>query len=105
MLLDPYRHHLCQRVAQGCFNITAMWHDLRARGFKGRRGTVRVAMARAYARASSTDKVSRPGQRASTPSPQRAYAWLVGWDERGIQLPKRHVSAEINTATMARGHT
>jgi transposase len=32
---------------------------------------------------------SRPGRRASTPSAQRAYAWLVGWDERGNQVPKR----------------
>lgn len=100
MLLDPYRH-LCQRVAQGCFNITAIWHDLRARGFKGSRGTVRVAMARAYARASSTDKVCRPGQRASTPSPQRAYAWLVGWDERGIQVPKRAEHSEFVQALCA----
>jgi transposase len=55
----------------------------------------------AYARASSTDKVCRPGQRASTPSPQRAYAWLVGWDERGIQVPKRAEHSEFVQALCA----
>jgi transposase len=89
MLLDAYRHCLCQRVAQGCTNITALWHELQAQGFKGSRGTVRVAMAHAYAVSSSTDTAGRPGRRASTPSAQRAYAWLVGWDERGNQVPKR----------------
>jgi transposase len=48
-----------------------------------------VAMAHAYAVSSSTDTAGRPGRRASTPSAQRAYAWLVGWDERGNQVPKR----------------
>jgi len=89
MLLDAYRHYLCQRVAQGCTNITAVWHELQAHGFKGSRGTVRVAMAHAYAVSSSTDTAGRPGRRASTPSAQRAYAWWVGWDERGNQVPKR----------------
>ena len=89
MLLDAYRHHLCQRVVQGCTNITAVWHELQANAFKGSRGTVRVAMAHAYAVSSSTDTAGRPGRRASPPSAQRAYAWLVGWDERGNQVPKR----------------
>jgi hypothetical protein len=35
LLLDAYRPHLCQRVAQGSTNITAVWHELRAQGFKG----------------------------------------------------------------------
>ena len=55
MLFDAYRHHLCRRVAEGGTNITAVWHELRAQGFKGSRGTVRLAMARAYAVSSSTD--------------------------------------------------
>ena len=46
-------------------------------------------MANAYAVSSSTDTTGRPGRRASTPSAQRAYAWLVGWDERGSEVPKR----------------
>jgi hypothetical protein len=85
----PYRRHLCQRVAQGCTNVAAVWHELRAQGFKGSGGTVRTAMAKAHAVSSSTDKTGRPGRRASTPSAQRAYAWLVGWHERGQQVPKR----------------
>ena len=89
MLLDAYRHHLCQRVAQGCTNVAAVWHELRAQGFKGSGGTVRAAVAQAHAVSSSTDKTGRPGRRASTPSAQRAYAWLVGWHERGQQVPKR----------------
>ncbi len=89
MLLDAYRHHLRQRVARGCTNITGVWHELQALGFKGSRGTVRVAMAHAYAMASSTDTAGRPGHRTSTPSAQRVYAWLVGWDERGSRVPKR----------------
>jgi transposase len=89
MLLDAYRHHLSRRVAEGGTNITAVWHELRAKGFTGSRGTVRLAMARAYAVSSSSDPAGRPGRRASTPSAQRAYAWLVGWDERGNQVPKR----------------
>ena len=88
MLLDAYRHHLCRRVAEGGTNITTVWQDLRAQGFTGSRGTVRLAMARAYAVSSSTDPAGRPGRRAPTPSVQRAYAWLVGWDERGNQVPK-----------------
>jgi hypothetical protein len=88
MLLDAYRHHLCRRVAEGGTNITTVWQELRAQGFTGSRGTVRLAMARAYAVSSSTDPAGRPGRRAPTPSVQRAYAWLVGWDERGNQVPK-----------------
>jgi hypothetical protein len=49
MLLDDYRRHLCQRVADGCNNITTVWHELRTQGFKGSRVTVRLAMAHAYA--------------------------------------------------------
>ncbi len=89
MLLDPYRHHLCRRVAEGVTNITAVWHEMRSQGFKGSRGTVRLAMARAYAVSSTTDSTGRPGRRAATPSAQRAYAWLVGWDESGKVAPKR----------------
>ena len=89
MMLDPYRHHLSRRVAEGCTNITAVWQELRAQGFTGSLGTVRLAMANAYAVSSSTDTTGRPGRRASTPSAQRAYAWLVGWDERGSEVPKR----------------
>jgi hypothetical protein len=85
MLLDGYRQHLCQRVGQGCRNITAVWHELRTQGFKGSRGTVRLAMAQAYAVSSSSDTAGRPGRRASTPSAQRVYAWLVGWDERLVR--------------------
>ncbi len=89
MLLDAYRLHLCQRVAQGCTNATAVWHELRAQGFKGSSGTVRAAMAQAHAVSSAPDTASRPGRRAATPSAQRAYAWLVGWHERGHEVPKR----------------
>jgi hypothetical protein len=32
LLLDAYRHHLCQRVAQGCSNITEIWNELRVSG-------------------------------------------------------------------------
>ncbi len=89
MLLDPYRHHLSQRVGHGCTNVAAVWHELRAQGFKGSRGTVRAAMAQAHAVSSSPTTTGRPGRRASTPSAQRAYAWMVGWHERGQQVPKR----------------
>jgi transposase len=89
MLLDAYRHHLCRRIGEGVTNITAVWHELRAQGFKGSRGTVRLAMARAYAVSSTTDSADRPGRRASTPSAQRVYAWLVGWDESGKVAPNR----------------
>ncbi len=67
MLFDAYRHHLCRRVAEGGTNITTVWHELRAQGFTGSRCTVRLA----------------------TPSAQRAYAWLVGWDECGKIAAKR----------------
>jgi len=38
---------------------------------------------------------------SQTPSPQRAYAWLVGWDERGIQVPKRAEHSEFVQALCA----
>jgi len=88
-LLDAYRHHLCRRIGEGVTHITAVWHELRAQGFKGSRGTELLAMARAYAVSSTTDSADRPGRRASTPSAQRAYAWLVGWDESGKVALKR----------------
>ena len=89
MLLDAYRHHLCRRVAEGGTDITTVWHELRAQGFTGSRGTVRLAMARAYAVSSTTGSADRPGRRAPTASAQRAYAWLVGWDECGKVAPNR----------------
>ena len=46
-------------------------------------------MAHAHAVSSVPDTASRPGRRASTPSAQRAYAWLVGWHERGHEVPRR----------------
>ena len=89
MLLDAYRHHIRQRVAQGCASATAVWQELRTQGFKGSNGTVRAAMAHAHAVSTGADRASRPGRRASTPSAQRAYAWLVGWHERGHKVPRR----------------
>ena len=72
--LDAYRHHLCQRVAHGCSNITDVWSELRVQGFMSSRGTVRVAMAQAFAAASSSsDAAGRPGRRAATRSSQRVY--------------------------------
>ena len=88
-LLDAYRRHLCRRVAEGCASAVVVWHELRAQGFKGSSGTVRAAMAHAHAVSSGADSASRPGRRASTPSAQRAYAWLVGWHERGHEVPRR----------------
>jgi hypothetical protein len=35
MLLDAYREHLCQRVAQGCRNITAVWARTADSGLQG----------------------------------------------------------------------
>jgi len=70
--------------------ITDVWNELRTQGFTGSRGTVRLAMAQAFAAASSSsDAAGRPGRRAATPSSQRVYGWLVGWDERGNKVPKR----------------
>lgn len=72
------RHHLCQRVVQGRTNVAAVWHELRVQGFKGSGGTVRAAMAQEHAVSSVADTAGR-----------RACAWLVGWHERGQQVPKR----------------
>ena len=69
-LLDAYRHHIRQRVAEGCANATAVWHALRAQGFKESSGTVRAAMTHAHAVSSVPDTASQPGRRASTPSAQ-----------------------------------
>ncbi len=66
---------------------SARWPD--RTGSLGSGGTVRAAMAKAHAVSSSTATTARPGRRASTPSAQRAYAWMVGWHERGQQVPKR----------------
>jgi hypothetical protein len=88
MLTDAYRHHLDARVEQGCTNASTVWHELRDLGFKGCCGTVRAAMSRAHAVANSADVPGRPGRRASTPSAQRAYSWLVGWHERGYRAPR-----------------
>jgi len=100
-LLDAYRHHIRQRVAEGCASATAVWHELRAQGFKGSSGTVRAAMAHANAVSSVPDTASRPGRRASMPSPQRAYAWLVGWHERGHEVPKRSENRKFVEALCA----
>ena len=100
-LLDAYRHHIRQRVAEGCASATAVWHELRAQGFKGSSGTVRAAMAHAHAVSSVPDTASRPGRRASTPSAQRAYAWLVGWHERGHEVPRRSENRKFVEALCA----
>jgi len=100
-LLDDYRHHIRQRVAEGCASATAVWHELRAQGFKGSSGTVRAAMAHAHAVSSVPDTASRPGRRASTPSAQRAYAWLVGWHERGYEVPRRSENRKFVEALCA----
>jgi transposase len=101
MLLDAYRHHIRQRVAEGCASATAVWQELRAQGFKGSSGTVRAAMAHAHAVSSVPDTAGRPGRRASTPSAQRAYAWLVGWHERGHEVPKRSENRQFVEALCA----
>jgi hypothetical protein len=48
-----------------------------------------------------TRTAGRPGRRASTPSAQRAYAWLVGWHERGHQVPKRAEHRQFGEALCA----
>ena len=88
VLTTPHRSHIDARVAEGCTNAAAVWRELRDQGFKGCCGTVRAAMARAHAMATSTEALGRPGRRATTPSVQRTYSWLVGWHERGYRAPR-----------------
>ena len=40
-ILDPHREHLERRWREGCRNASALWRELRARGFAGRPGVVR----------------------------------------------------------------
>ena len=35
-LLDAYRNHILQRVAEGCASATVVWHELRACMFQTR---------------------------------------------------------------------
>jgi transposase len=39
-ILDPHREHLERRWREGCRNASALWRELRARGFAGRPGVV-----------------------------------------------------------------
>lgn len=89
VLLDPFRHHLAARVAEGCTSANTVWNELRAQGFKGCRATVRAAMARAHAVACASDAGQPVKHRASCPSAHRAYAWLIGWQDRGPREVKR----------------
>lgn len=57
-LLDAYRDYIRQRVAEGSASATAVWHELRAQGFKGSSGTVRAAMAHAHTVSSGADSAS-----------------------------------------------
>jgi hypothetical protein len=64
-----------------------------------------LAMAQAFAAASSSsDAAGRPGRRAATPSSQRVYGWLVGWDERGNKVPKRAEHRRFVEAAIASLH-
>lgn len=88
MLTTSHRSHLDARVAHGCTNAAVVWRELRAQGFKGCCATVRAAMARAHVVAHATGAAGCTGRRATTPSVQCAYSWLVGWHERGYRAPR-----------------
>lgn len=43
--LDPFKDYLHQRWQEGCHNATRLYHEIRTRGFRGSRTTVRAYLA------------------------------------------------------------
>jgi transposase len=76
-LVDRFVPHLECRWREGCRNATALWRELRARGFRGGVGTVRAwatALRRQERSASTAER--RRWTAARPPSPRHA-AWLL----------------------------
>lgn len=82
-MLDAHREYVDFRTAEGCVSATRVWHELQGQGFAGSRNTVRNEMARTRATAQQPHGSPTGVERFARPSPGRAYAWLVGWDDRG----------------------
>jgi transposase len=85
-IIDPYLPYLERRVAEGCDNGVALWHELRAQGFSGGAKQVhrwlaerRTTPAKSRWRVCGPDAARRPAARstgAALPAPRR-LAWSL----------------------------
>ena len=91
-LLDAHRQYMAARAAEGCRNATQVWHELRARGFRGGRSIVRDAFAplrSAEPGGSGLHVVAAAVRTMATPSTRRACAWVLVWQKRKVEEPER----------------
>jgi len=81
--LDAYRGYLRQRWEAGCHNATALWHELRAQGFRGCRTLVnRAIQPWRRPRPAQSPRASKspapPTSRSlAIPSPRQVSGWLL----------------------------
>lgn len=81
--LDTYRGYLRQRWEAGCHNATALWHELRAQGFRGCRTLVNRAIQpwrrpRPDQSPCTSKSLAPPTSRSLTiPSPRQVSGWLL----------------------------
>jgi transposase len=70
-ILDPYQPYLRERWNSGCTNATALWQEIRARGYQGSYVTVRTYLARFRGNAVMPSPEPKP------PKTRAVTAWIM----------------------------
>ena len=93
-ILDPHRGHLEHRWREGCRNASALWRELRARGFAGRPGVVSRWAARMRRQESAAGRKPPP---LRVPSGRR-LARLLTAEPAGLGASDRRLVELARTA-------
>ena len=102
-LLDPFRSDLERCWDAGCRKATALWHEIRERGFKGSSQTVaRWAAARRAAPLPDPATLSAGSAAIDRPS-QRRCAWLLGCEPDTMSAGEHTFVERITDAVPALG--
>ncbi|MFO1351760.1 MAG: ISL3 family transposase, partial [Gammaproteobacteria bacterium] len=77
--LNPFREYLRQRWDDGCHNATALWRELKSRGYRGGRSLVnRLILPWRYEQPHYRRRAAkRPPAAPEVPSPRRVSWWLL----------------------------
>jgi transposase len=102
-MLDPFRPDLERCWDGGCRKATALWHEIRERGFKGSLQTVaRWAAARRATPLPDPATLSAGSAVIDRPS-QRRCAWLLGCEPDTMSAGERTFAERITGAVPALG--
>jgi transposase len=112
-ILDPYLPHLQARLAEGCENGLALWHELCAEGFPGTAKQVHLWLAqRRTAPAPSTPRKWRAEAPAAPPAPgnrppplpsPRRLAWSLLRPRAALPAPEAAAAARVEQDREAAG--